>query len=80
MAHTHRSRTSVKTQRAGGGAFASKAVSAATPATLLVKSKGKTKHKLNKTGKAKVKVSVTSTPTGGSPNTQSKRVKLIKKH
>ena len=72
----------VKTQRTGRAADASKAVTAAGTVKLLVKPKGKAKHKLNKTGKAKVKVTVTYTPTGdapGSPNTQTKRVKLVKK-
>lgn len=60
-------------------ASASRAVSAAGVVNLLVKAKGKTKKKLNKTGKAKVKVRVTYKPTGGTANTQSKSVKLIKK-
>jgi hypothetical protein len=69
----------VKTQRPGG-ANASKAVAAAGTVKLLVKAKGSAKHKLNKTGKVKVKVKVTFTPTGGASNTQTKRIKLIKKH
>jgi hypothetical protein len=76
----------VKTQRPGG-AVASKAVAAAGTVKLLVKAKGKTRHTLNKTGKAKVKVSVTYTPSEtsiggitGEPNTQTKHVKLVKKH
>jgi hypothetical protein len=72
----------VKTQRPAARAVASKAVSAAGTVKLLIKAKGKTKKKLNKTGKVKVKVKVTYTPTGdlpGVPNTQTKRVKLIKK-
>jgi hypothetical protein len=68
----------VKTERFGGAA-ASKAVNSAGPVKLLVRPKGKTKHKLAKTGKAKVKISVTYTPTGGNPATQSERVKLVKK-
>jgi hypothetical protein len=55
-------------------------VAAAGTVKLLVKAKGKAKHKLNKTGKAKVKARVTFAPTGGVPATQTKRVKLIKKH
>jgi hypothetical protein len=73
----------VKTQRAGGGAVASKTVSAGGTVKLSIKPKGKAKSKLKKTGKAKVKVSVIYTPMGdvrGDPNTQTKRVKLIKKH
>ncbi len=72
----------IKTQRTGG-AVASKAVTAAGTVKLPVKPKGKTKRKLSKRGKAKVKVTVTYTPHGdivGDPNTQTKRVKLIKKH
>jgi hypothetical protein len=73
----------VKTQRPARDATVSKTVSAAGTVKLLVKPKGKAKTKLNKTGKAKVKVTVTYTPTGdapGVPNTQTKTVKLIKKH
>ena len=69
----------VKAQRLSRQATASKAVTTAGAIKLLVKPKGKAKHKLNKTGKAKVKVSVTFAPTGGAPNTLTKRVKLIKK-
>jgi Glycine rich protein len=43
---------------------------------LLVKPRGKAKKKLNQTGKAKVKANVTFTPTGGEPNTESKKVTL----
>ena len=43
---------------------------------LLVKPRGKAKKKLNQTGKAKVKAKVTYTPTGGEPNTESKKVTL----
>jgi hypothetical protein len=73
----------VKTQRAGGGAAASKTVTAAGTVKLLVKPKGKVKKKLKQKGKAKVKVTVTYTPHGdivGDPNTQTDKVKLIKKH
>jgi hypothetical protein len=68
----------VKTQRAGGEAAASKTVSASGMVKLLIKPQGKTRRMLNETGKAKVKVKVTYTPTGGDPNTQPKRIKLIK--
>jgi hypothetical protein len=44
-----------------------------------VKAKGKARKKLNKKGKAKVKAKVRFTPTGGSPNTESKKVKLKRK-
>jgi hypothetical protein len=76
----------VKTQRSGNAATASKTVTAAGRVKLLVKAKGKAKTKLKKTGKAKVKFKVTYTPNGtgsgdliGDPNTQTKRVKLLKK-
>jgi hypothetical protein len=60
-------------------ASASRAVSAAGAVKLLVKSKGKKKRTLDRTGTVKVKAKVTYTPTGGDPNTKSKRVKLIKR-
>ena len=46
---------------------------------LAVKSRGKAKRKLNRRGKAKVRAEVTYTPDGGQPNTDSKKVKLVKK-
>jgi hypothetical protein len=69
----------VKTQRVRGRAVASKNVAAAGKVKLLVKAKGKARSKLTKTGKAKVKVKVTFTPTFGTANSHTKRVKLIKK-
>ncbi len=48
-------------------------------AKLKVKAAGKAKKKLKQKGKAKVKADVTYTPTGGDPNTQGARVKLVKK-
>jgi subtilisin-like proprotein convertase family protein len=70
----------VKAQRPGRAAraMASRAVAAAGVVKLKIKAKGKAKRKLNAKGKAKVKVKVTYTPSGGSPETQSKRVKLVK--
>jgi hypothetical protein len=56
-----------------------KAVSAAGKVKLKIKAKGKKKAKLNETGKVKVKAKVTFTPTGGAPNTKSKRIKLVKR-
>jgi len=47
---------------------------------LTVKPKGKTAKKLNDTGKATVKVTITFTPNGGSPNSQSLKLKLKKTH
>jgi len=46
---------------------------------LAIKPKGKAKKKLNSKGKAKVKAKVTYTPTGGSPNTEDKKIKLVKR-
>jgi DNA-binding beta-propeller fold protein YncE len=43
---------------------------------LLIKPKGKVKRRLDRTGRAKVKVTVTDTPNGGSPDSQTKTVKL----
>ena len=54
-------------------------VEAAGTEKLLVKPKGKAKKKLNEKGKAKVKAEVTYTPDGGEPNTESKKIKLIKR-
>jgi hypothetical protein len=70
----------------GNGVKASSADRAATSksvgagqAQLLIKAKGKKKRKLNKTGKVKLTVAISYTPSGGSPNTQSLKVKLKKK-
>jgi hypothetical protein len=46
---------------------------------LLVKPKGKARKRLNAKGNAKVKAEVTYTPDGGEPNTESKRIKLVKR-
>ena len=46
---------------------------------LSIKPKGKAKKKLNTKGKAKVKAEVTYTPAGGSPNTEDKEIKLVKR-
>lgn len=61
------------------GAFTSKTVTPPGPAQLLIKAKGKKKRKLNETGKVKLELAVTFTPTGGDPNTQSRKVKLKKR-
>ena len=53
-----------------GAAVISKAVTART-ASLLIKARGKKKHKLNDTGKVKLNPAITYTPTGGDPSTQS---------
>jgi hypothetical protein len=46
---------------------------------LTVKPRGKAKKKLNRKGKAKVKAKVTYTPDGGTPNTEAKKIKLVKR-
>ena len=59
---------------------AAKSVSVGAGGTVkrLVKPKGKTRRKLNDSGKAKVKVSITYTPNGAPPFTDSEKVKLKK--
>jgi hypothetical protein len=72
----------VKTQRPRAGATPSRAVAAAGTVKLKVKAKASALFKLRHTGKVKVKMRITYTPTGtltGEPNTQTKRVKLVKK-
>jgi hypothetical protein len=72
----------VKARQAAGGAVAKMAVAEAGTVELPIKPKGKTRRKLQRAGKARVKVSVTYTPNGeiaGDPNTQSEKIKLIKK-
>jgi hypothetical protein len=54
-------------------------VEAAGKKKLSVRPKGKAKRNLNNRGKAKVRANVTYTPTGGTPNTESKRIKLVKR-
>ncbi len=61
-------RTAVTSKAVGGG-----------PVQLTIRVKGKKKRKLNDTGKVKVKPKITYTPTGGAPNTQSRKVKLRKR-
>ena len=58
---------------------AARSVTEAGTVKLTIKPDGKTKKKLKKKGKAKVTVKVTFTPTGGIPNTETKKLKLIKK-
>jgi streptogramin lyase len=52
---------------------------AAGEVKLLVKPDGKAKGKLQDSGKVKVEVEVTYTPTGGTPNTEDKKLKLVKR-
>ena len=58
---------------------ADRPASAAGTVKLLIKAMGKAKRKLNRKGKVLVKVRVTYIPTGGAPNTKTKKVKLIEK-
>ena len=51
----------------------------ATEEKLVIKPKGKARKKLGRKGRARVKAEVTYTPTGGEPNTQTKRIRLIKR-
>ena len=48
---------------------------------LSIEPKGKAKKRLNSKGKAKVTANVTytPTPTGGSPHTEDKKIKLVKR-
>jgi hypothetical protein len=62
---------------AGSGGI-SKKVRAPGKVRLLIKAKGKKKRKLNSNGKVKVRPEITYTPTGGSPNTRSVTIRLIK--
>jgi virginiamycin B lyase len=51
---------------------------AAGEVKLLIKPGGKAKGKLKDSGKVKVEAEVTFTPTGGTPNTEDKKLKLVK--
>ena len=62
----------------GGTAVTSKAVSGGS-VRVTIRAKGKKKRKLKNIGKVKVKPKITYTPTGGAPNTQSRKVKLRKR-
>jgi hypothetical protein len=66
-------------QLAGKGLAAQGAVSAASQVKLQVKAKGKKRRKLNRSGAVKVNAEVTYTPAGGLPNTQPRRIKLVKR-
>lgn len=56
-----------------------KTVNAAGPVKLKIKPKGNKKRRLDSTGAANVKAKVTYTPTGGLPNTKTKRIKLVER-
>ncbi len=58
---------------------AAKSVIAARRVKLTVRSKGKKKRKLNRTGKVAAKAKVTFTRTNGVPLTKAKRIKLVKR-
>jgi hypothetical protein len=58
---------------------ASRAVTTAGTVYLLVRPNRKTKNMLADTGRAKVKVTITFTPSGGSPNGQTKTIRLKKR-
>jgi hypothetical protein len=60
-------------------AVISKTVTAPGNVQLKIKPTGKKKATLNETGKVKVKPKITYTPTGGSPSSQSVKLKLKKK-
>jgi hypothetical protein len=61
------------------GAVISKTVTAAGAVKLLIRAKGQKRETLNETGKVKLKAKVTYIPTGGDPNTQSRKLKLKKR-
>ena len=68
----------VKGQRLGAaGLRVTKPVSGAGTVKLKIKAKGKTLKKLKAHGKVTVKVTVTFTPTGGTPRSVTKKVKLV---
>jgi hypothetical protein len=64
--------------KVANAAVISKKVRAPGKVRLLIKAKGKKKRKLNSNGKVKVRPEITYTPTGGSPNTRSVTIRLIK--
>jgi hypothetical protein len=65
--------------RGANAGVTSEQVRAPGTVRLLIKAKAKEKQKLNSTGKVKVKPKITYTPMGGNPDTQSVKVKLIKR-
>jgi subtilisin-like proprotein convertase family protein len=60
----------------GASASESKAVAGPGTVNLKIKPKGKTRSQLASTGKAKVKAKITFTPTGGTPASVKKKIKL----
>jgi DNA-binding beta-propeller fold protein YncE len=85
LKHKGKARLTLEVPGPGGVELAGKGVKKRTGHTsgpkrrMLVASKGKAKRKLRRKGKAKVKAKVTYTPDGGTANTKSKKIKLIKK-
>lgn len=69
----------VKRASAAGGAVIAKTVTAPGDVKLKIRAKGKKKNLLNEVGKVKVKPKITFTPTGGDPNTRSRKLKLTKR-
>jgi trimeric autotransporter adhesin len=68
----------IKGQRQGTARLRmAKPVSGAGKVTLKIKAKGKTLKQLRAKGKVKVKVTITFTPTGGTPRSETKKVKLV---
>jgi hypothetical protein len=65
--------------RVANAAIVSRDVRAPGKVRLLIRAKGKKKQKLNSTGRVRVRPEITYTPTGGSPNTRSVKLKLIKR-
>jgi hypothetical protein len=69
----------VRAQQASGRApLAAKTVAAAGSVKLPVKAKGRKRVRLDQTGRVKLRASITYTPTGGSPETQTRKLKLRK--
>jgi hypothetical protein len=64
--------------KASGAAVTSKAVSAGA-VSLPIRAKGKKKRKLDDKGKVTLKTAITFTPSGGTPSTQTAKIKLKKK-
>jgi hypothetical protein len=61
------------------GAIASKKIGAAGKVKVVIRAKGANAAKLNQSGKVTVKAKITYTPTGGTPLTEKKKVKLRRK-
>lgn len=58
------------------GPLAAKTVDAAGLVKLPVKAKGRKRARLDQAGRVRVRISITYTPTGGSPETQKRKLKL----